>query len=216
MSSIIILTSTVNIKSNINCIYQIDKHERINVYIKSVLKWLNESNVNIILVENSGYDFSELYVEKELYKNRFEIISYNELELDESQYLINNISKGDSEIFAINYAFNNSQLIKEINPIFIIKITGRYFIPELENYLNIFNLNNYDCLSQFDQNRCEMVGCHYTKFNDIFNINTSIHIDYIEDIYKDRINNLKNILRCKEFKINATQRGGCNMKYNNI
>ena len=52
---------------------------------------------------------------------------------------------------------------------FIVKVTGRYFIPTLEDYLLEFNLNEYDCLTQNNRDRCEMVGCHYTQFLNIFN-----------------------------------------------
>jgi len=51
---------------------------------------------------------------------------------------------------------------------FIIKVTGRFFIPELENYVD--QLNEYECLTQHDRNRCEMVGCKPSHFFHIFNI----------------------------------------------
>ena len=86
----IILTSTVNINKKKSFLYQIDKNERINTYLKSILQWLNKTNFNIILVENSGYNFDELNNEKEIYKNRFEVITFKENELNDAKYLINN------------------------------------------------------------------------------------------------------------------------------
>jgi len=226
MNSIIILTATVNVRPNINCIYQNNANDRINTYLKSILQWLYKTNFNIILVENSGYGFTkELNAEIELYKNRFEIISFKENEVKESKYLMNNVSKGDSEIFAINYAFIHSKLLRQLKPIFIIKITCRFFISELEEYLQNLNLNNYACLSQYDANRCEMIGCHVNLFKYIFNVNTHNkvynNIDLIENVYKTRINYCQyilkyNVLRCKNFNIEETQRGGMNQKYNNI
>jgi hypothetical protein len=212
MSYVIILTSTVNVKPNINCMFQKDKNERINTYMKSVLQWLNKTNCNIVLVENSGYDYSsELSNENELYKNRFEIISYNENELEESKYLLDNISKGDSEIFSINYAYRQSKLIKEIKPIFIIKITGRFFIPDLEEYFKSYDLNNYDCLSQHYMLQSEMIGSHYSNFDYIFSTDTHnsryTEVDFIETVYFDRKNNCKRILVCKLFDIEETQTG---------
>ena len=216
--STIILTSTVNIKSKISSIYQTDKNERLNIYLTCILKWLTETNFNIIVVENSGHYFiTYLHNEKELYKNRFEIITFNENELDEAKYLSGNVSKGDSEIFAINYAFNNSKLIKEKNPVFIIKITGRYFIPKLEEYLKDVDLDKYDCLTQFNSDRCEMIGSHYNNFGNIFNLDThnEIHtdVDLIENVYKYRTKQCKNNIICKEFQINETKRGGFNATY---
>ena len=137
MSTTIILTSTVNVNLKKIFLSQIDKNERLDTYIKSIKQWLANTNFNIVLVENSGYQFEELQEEKETYKNRFEIISFVEEELEEAQYLTNDNSKGTSEIFSINYAFNHSEIIK--NSIFIIKITARYYIPELQEYLSNFD-----------------------------------------------------------------------------
>ena len=215
MNAAIILTSTVNVDLNKWWLYQTDKNDRIAIYIKSILQWLHNTNFNIILVENSGYTFEELTEELELYKHRFEIISFKENELTDAQYLINNNSKGESELFSINYAFDNSQLIQHCKPNFIIKITARFYINDLEDYLNEYDLNNYDCLTQNCRDRCEMIGSHYNNFKQIFDINlniirsTNISV-HIESIYKCRIDNYSNNLICKQFEIEPTQRGGVN------
>jgi len=226
----IILTSTVRVNFNKNAVYQRNKKERIETYLKSVLQWLNKTNFNIILVENSGYKFKELNNEKIIYKKRFEVITFKEHELKDAEYLINNNSKGASEIFAINYAFNNSKILKSpvcinklidytngklVNPTnFIIKITARFFINELAEYLSKFNLDEYDCLTQFNRDRCEMVGSHYDNFKNIFGLNlidnNNKYNGHIEYIWKLRTYKYSNILRCKEFKISATKRGGVN------
>jgi hypothetical protein len=154
--------------------------------------------------------FHELDKEKELYNNRFEVITFTENQLEEAKYLENNDSKGASEVFSIDYAFRHSTLIKPSH--FIIKITARYFIPELEEYLSTFDLNTYDCLTQNNRNRCEMVGSHYNNFLQIFNIKLINRYNqyewHIENIWKMRTSYYKNILICKEFKINKTIRGG--------
>ena len=74
----IILTSTVNINEKKAYIYQKNKDERINTYLKSILQWLNKTNFNIVLVENSGYNFNELNNEKKIYKDRFEVITFKQ------------------------------------------------------------------------------------------------------------------------------------------
>jgi hypothetical protein len=174
----IILTCTVNVNIDKDNLVQTCPKERANTYVKSILQWLNDTTFNIIVVENSDYSFEELNTEKEKYNSRFEIIKFNENTHENAQYLKNNKSKGDSEIFSINYAFDKSNLIQSSH--FIIKVTGRYFIPTLEDYLHEFNLNEYECLTQNNRNRCEMVGCHYRNFLDIFNTN-------IDDINKIKI-----------------------------
>jgi hypothetical protein len=218
MKPIIILTSTVNVNLHKNCIFQTSKHERVQTYLTSVLQWLYNSDLDIILVENSNYNFDELCHEKEIFKNRFEVIVFNENNLDEAKYLENNNSKGASEMFSINYAFQNSKLIKENQ--FIIKVSGRFFIPELEKFLLDYELNSYDCLTQYDRDRCEMVGTHYKNFSHIFNINlineNNEYEGHVENIWKLRTSFFNNILICKSFTIIPTQRGGLDEFFYNI
>jgi hypothetical protein len=215
----IILTSTVNVNLKINCLFQIDKNERLNTYLKSILQWLEKTNFNIVLVDNSGYNYDELNEEKEKYKHRFEVISFIENQVEEAKYLEYNKSKGASEIFAIHYAFNNSTIAKQSN--FIIKITARYYIPELEEYLTNYDLENYDCLTQSNRGRCEMVGSHLKHFSDIFNINLDYKNnrqdnDFIEGIWNERTSRYEKILICKTFNIELTQRGGVPQSFNTI
>jgi hypothetical protein len=214
----IILTSTVNVNPYKSWVFQRDATDRIETYLKSILQWLTKTNFNIVLVENSGYHYDELKNEKEMYKNRFEVITFNENNLEEAQFLITNPSKGASEIFAINYAFCHSKLIRSCN--FIIKITARFFIDELEQYLSRFDLNDCDCLTQQDRDRCEMVGSHYNHFSYIFSIhliNDKYEYDgHIESIWKSRTSKYKKILICKTFNINETLRGGFNQRITTI
>tara|TARA_B100000795_G_scaffold231385_1_gene189196 strand:+ start:4581 stop:4970 length:390 start_codon:yes stop_codon:yes gene_type:complete len=129
--------------------------------------------------------------------------------------LDNNNSKGDSEIFAIDYAIRNSKIIEPID--FIIKITGRYFISELQDYVIHNDLKKYDCLTQQDKDRCEMVGCSYNLFNFIFNPKINCpHRGHIESIWKQRASLYKNTLTCKLFSIEKTIRGGDNSYFNTI
>jgi hypothetical protein len=137
----IILTSTVNVNPNKSWVYQVNNNDRIEIYLKSILQWLRKTNFNIILVENSGYTFEELNLEKKIYQDRFDVVTFNENEINKNTYL--NSSKGNSELFSINYAFKNSKLINEKTN-FIIKITARYFIAELEDYLKNYDLNKYN------------------------------------------------------------------------
>ena len=201
----IILTSTVNVNLAKSFIFQKNVDSRLETYKKSILQWLNNTSFNIVLVENSGYTFDELNNEKEIYKDRFEVITFKESELQEANYLKIDNSKGSGEVFSIDYAFRHSKIIHSSN--FIIKVTCRFFIPELEKYLSNFDLNNYDCLTQNNRNRCEMVGSHRNNFLFIFGITMFSHF---EIIWKERTSRFKNILVCKEFKIEKTQRGGLN------
>jgi len=63
-----------------------------------------------------------------------------------------------------------------------------------------------------------MIGCHYKNYSDIFNIQIDKKSNYIhiEDIWFNRISKYNNILKCKQFDIEPTQRGGINIKWDNI
>jgi hypothetical protein len=213
MNATIILTSTVNINPNKWWLFQRDKNERLELYLKSVLQWLTKTNFKIVLVENSGYNYDELNAEKELYKDRFEVLTFVESELEESRYLIDNPHKGASEMFTINYGFFCSKIINPSD--FIIKITARYFIPGLEDYLKNYDLNEYDCLTQNSRDSCEMVGSHSKNFNQIFNVNlinkNGQYIGHIEDLWKERTSEYTRILICEPFQIKPTQMGGVNV-----
>ena len=212
MNVVILLTTTVHVNNNKHFILQKNPVERINTYLKSILEWLRETSLKIVVVENSGYDFKILKPLLEEHKDRFEIISFDEETVDPDSYKTN--SKGTSELLSINYAYNNSKLIKEGD--FIIKITGRYFVPELEEYLKNFNLNEYDCLRQHNFNRCEMVGSSYKNFNVIFNKEIENYYGHIEHVWRDRILLFKNIITCKVFQIEKTQMGGADYFYTNF
>ena len=105
MNIVIILTTTVFIQNKV-CLFQRDPIERLKTYNKSINQWIkNSKNIKIIVVDNSGYLFNEF---KQYTSDTFEIITFNENTLPEAQHLIDNNSKGVSEIFSINYAINNS------------------------------------------------------------------------------------------------------------
>ena len=213
----IILTSTVNVHNHKQFIYQRNKNDRLAIYLKSIKQWLEKTNFHIVLVENSDYPFTELSELLSLYKNRFEIITFNEKILN-NKGLLTCDSKGVSEMYAINYAYNNSKLIQ--NSIFIIKVTARYFIPELEDYLSEFDLTKYDILTQYHK-RCEMVGCNSNIFNIIFDQKTysngkSIYEPHVENVYHYRYTFYDRKIPPKLFKIEETQRGGDNIPFTNI
>lgn len=204
----LILTTTVNINKKINYLPLVDSNIRKNIYIDAIKKWLNNTDFNIILVENSGYEFPELEYEKEKYKNNFEIFSFDQKNLKEANYLKNNTSKGAHEFFSIDYAINNSKLIKK--SLFVIKITGRYYIPDFKNYINSINIFDYYALRQYITIRCEIVGSRIDYTNYIFDRNIKINNDIVELEWNDRINKLDNnkILTCPFLKIEPTIQGG--------
>jgi len=198
--SVIILTTTVNVQDKCY-LHQTDPRERLSNYIKSIKQW-KQSLFKIIVVENSGYQFDFQQ------NDNFEIISFNESELPEASYLRGNNSKGASELFSINYAIKNSKLIKPTD--FIIKVTGRYFIPGFEK----FDLTNFDAVCQNDRGSCEIIGCKYSEISTMFNTSDILNgkaCNHIEFIYKNRFTKMNKILILPKLSISGTQMGGANV-----
>lgn len=206
----ILLTCTVKINNNIKYLSQKDKDVRINQYLKSIKDWLYNTNFNIIVVDNSNYNFDELSEFKKIFKSRLEIISFDEKNVTNYNEIINSDSKGDHELLAINYAYQNSNLIKKSD--FIIKITGRYYIPEFQNFINSIDIYKYDYITQNSlEPSCEILGTSNKKFKELFNLSNKKEISFIELEYKNRIysnNKNNNILVIPLFKIEPTIQGG--------
>ena len=212
----IILTTIVHVTRESS--FQVDKQDRINTYLKSIRLWLKNTNLNIIVIENSGYEFKELTEELNLYKNRFEVITFKEGQSNYSEFQMHLQSKGGLEINSIHYAYNKSNLLK--NSLFIIKITGRFFINNFEKFINSVHLSKFDCLKQNYNYRCEIVGTSQKNFDIIFNknlfINNGIYDYHVENVYAYRFSLFKNVLVCPIFNIEPTQMGGLNEKYNKL
>lgn len=226
---LIILTSTVHVNRYKSYIYQTDSKERVDTYVKSVKEWLEKTSFRICLVENSDYTYPELNEYSEKYKDRFEIITFDEFKLPpDLQHIVYNTSKGASEMLSIILAYNNAKFKDGIN--FIIKVTARYFIPELEPFLLEHNIKERTRhigilddepkiigLRQSNENRCEVIGIHKRFFDILFELKMSDDNGYfyshVETIYRNRLRlfNQEKILVCPLFKIEPTQMGGLDL-----
>jgi hypothetical protein len=220
---VLLLTATVNVSPTIECVYQTSAEERVDTYCKAIRQWMHKTDVRVVVVENSGYAFPELDYLREMYPDRLRILSYVEKETAEARYLENNVSKGASELFSIQYAYRNASWFHEPDVHFVIKLTGRFFIPTFEKEMAELPrpLKEYSALVQNDRERCELVGANVKCFNTVFNVdmfqpNTGKIIRHVETIYKERCDKLPNLLVCPLFAIEPTLRGGYNEKYTTI
>lgn len=203
----IILTTTVFINPHKSMIYQQNSKERIQTYLKSINQWIEKTNFHLLIIENSGYTFPEIKRSP-----RVEVISFQEKNIPEIEKFYRYHSKGWSEGYSIQYAYKHSKLIQYSN--FIFKVTGRYFIPELEDYLSQFKVNNYDIMTQLDKDRCELLGCHPKHFFTLFHLdyrNENGKLDYhVENIYQYRTKQFQKEIPPTQFFIEPTQQGGIN------
>ena len=202
----ILLTTTVNTKKDMKFMFQNNTNERVQQYIKTIKQWLTKTDYKVVVVENSGYTFEELNREKQVYKDRFEVITFNEETAKGAEYL---------------KAIKNKGLLHSSDH--IIKVTGRYFIPGLESYLSRMYLEPYMAIRQMNIDRCELIGSRKDVFNTIFNLEmldqTGKYNPHAEDVYKYRMHTLmdqQKVLVLPLFTIEKTQRGGTNEQFNDI
>jgi hypothetical protein len=203
MKLCILLTTTVNINYKISPLhlYQNDKQERLDTYLKSIKKWMNTS-LPIVVVENSGYTFP-------LTSSNLEIITFNSNDYEYSKNQME--SKGVHEAFSVLYALQHSVFLK--NCTHFIKVTGRYFIPSFE-----LQHIPYSCkaIRQHDHERCEIIGCKKSIAKKLFKLPMKIKdtfINHVESVYQHRINQLTNVFTLPILEIEPTLRGCKNEIY---
>jgi hypothetical protein len=212
--SILLLTTTVNVQNKL-ALREIDPLERIATYTKSLSQWLEKTNFRMVVIENTGHSFPEWEEWKEKYGDRLEVISFRESDVEDAEYLKGNNSKGASEIFAINYARLHSKWIRDGDVDFLIKITGRFFIPGLQSYLDSIDLDCFDILKQNNIQSCQLMGVRLSLFmhlfqRDLFDNNGNYNGN-VEEIYVERM--LMHFpeerrLICPVFPIEPTLEGG--------
>lgn len=111
---IILLTTCVHVKN--------ESKYRIELYNKQIRKWLNETKFHIFIIESSGYNFNEIKHER----------------LTVYSYIVDNrdLSSSQLEAHSIRYALTKMQYHKKFKECtHIFKVTGRYFLNDIEKYL---------------------------------------------------------------------------------
>lgn len=145
MAKKLILAATIN-ATKCSMVSLKDEQERRRQYIEVLGKYLKNTNLDLIFIENSGSDISFL---KKIYKDfehRIEYISFNGNQGVE----IN--GKGHGERNSLRYALQNSEFLK--NEKFFFKVSGRYFSKEIEPLINKVNTEKILCVSRYpNQNR---------------------------------------------------------------
>jgi len=122
MDYIILLTTCLD-TNNCSGVKRSDFNTRLNDYKKSLNCWKNNTNYNILVVENSnnGKYFSEFE------SDRIEVVTFD------GNNFPRHLGKGYGERDAILYAINNNKKFSNIDKFFI--ITGRYFIHNMNDWV---------------------------------------------------------------------------------
>jgi len=188
----ILLTTCVTIKTNYFNKYNTPR-ERLNMYINVINKWLNNTNLDIYVVESSKYPFKEFLNNPRIKIYSFESKSkYNCVSCDATPY----------EAESILLAFKNLNLKKYDK---ILKITGKYYLENFENLINkipddadIFFQNTQN--QGWKQQNSELFGCKTIFLEPIMKLillNSKKNMNFESTIYllnDIKINNKKLII----------------------
>jgi hypothetical protein len=99
----------------------IETEKRKKIYETQIRKWLDNTSYPIYVVESSGYDFPD--IEKK--DNRLKIFTHT--------ISTSLPSSSQCEARSILYALENMNDVDDED--YILKVTGRYFLPNIENSL---------------------------------------------------------------------------------
>ena len=163
----ILLTTCVNIKTDYSSIKKgVDKsintpEFRLKLYTDSINKWLKYTNFDIKIVESSDYPFNQ-------YKSnpRVQVYSFK----SDKTYTCKACPQTPYEAESILLAFKNMNLSRYDK---IIKVTGKYFLPNFEKYVNDIP-NNAEIFFQnstsFNMQNSEFFGCKTKFLEEIMNL----------------------------------------------
>lgn len=158
------------------CVNNFDEKEisyRKTLYRKSILKWLNETNLHIVVVESSGWEFP--YIDSH---PRLHIITFNIAEKLSSSTKY--------EAISIHHALNE---LKELKPSFytdcthILKVTGRYFLEDISNKLENLDSDIDLYLQIHRDNNIQWQNSEY------YGINKNLFIEFIESVKEKLMEN---------------------------
>lgn len=143
MNAVILLTGTID-PQNMVFTKLNDPEIRKSQYLKSIKFWLQNFDLPVVFVENSGNDLSA-YFEEELYSGKLEMLSFYGNNFDKT------LGKGFGEMSCLEYALVKSKSIKSNSLIF--KITGRFKVLNFPNFYNfIRNAPELQLLLDFKYN----------------------------------------------------------------
>ena len=200
--SCVILTCTVDACVRVQ---QRDRRTRLLLYEKSLRYWLEKTNLCVVIVENSGHSFEPL--RKHYGTDRFVCVSLGAKETNAAFRRIRKKgSKGQHELFAIETALRRARHVVDRCK-FVVKVTGRYFIPGLEEILNRLP-EGVDAIRQRDRNRCEVVGGTLPVARRIFRFPSPF--ERVEQYYERIVDKFETVYTLPNLPVPPVRSGGQN------
>jgi hypothetical protein len=132
MATTLLLTSTVNVGQCMNVVRKNSK-DRENDYYTAINKFLTNTSLNLVWIDNSNADTTFLQPLKDKFPDRLETLVFDGNETSKT------LGKGHSERETIKYGILNSRYRSETK--YWIKVTGRVFIKDIDNVLNSIKAN---------------------------------------------------------------------------
>jgi len=202
----VLLTMTVNIRTINNKNTPSNSSEnRLIMYNNVINDYLQKTNLDIYIIESSGYSFN--YFDNNPRIRICSFISDNHIYCKKCEATP---FEAESILYALKY-FNLKDTFKNI-----IKITGRYYIPNLDNLImdipedaDIF----FQYTKKYNQQSSEIFGCKTIHLENIMNDiikNSKNNMNFEKSIFKLNNSNYKNYRFPKIILETPIRRGGDN------
>lgn len=195
MKIVLLLTACIQ-PNSYDCLYLVDFDIRKQQYIESINWYLQNTNYDIIFVENSGHDLSFKF--KNLL-NRIEFLNYTS---SKPSIYSPERGKGYKEMEILEYALHHSEKLKEAE--ILIKITGRLIllnIKKYEKYLPHRNIQNWCMANIINFNfssDSRFIFCDKLFLKNLVELKEKINLKYsFEMALKDLIFNYPKYLNYK-------------------
>ena len=149
----IILTTAVN-----------NNEDRLNTYLDRINKYIDKTNINFYIVESTGYTFPQIN------NPRVKIYSFIGTKASNSTFM---------EVESIT---NIMDFYNLHDSDFILKITGKYFVPNIEYLTNKYINNYYDFFIQKKHYHSEIFACKPKYYERIKELSFNTQFETIIDI----------------------------------
>lgn len=171
----ILLSACVNPNGMAYTVLQ-DAEIRKKQYIESLTYYLHNTNVPVVFCENTLCDFSAIFQDY-IRSGRLEYLTFNGNDYDKKR------GKGYGEALIIKYAYEHSEIIVSSN--YIIKITGRIKVKNIESIVNQSILNHF-CFFRSDFRLIDYIH------SQLFVVSTSLLLEIINEGI-DTLNDSNNV-----------------------
>ena len=169
---VIVLTACIRPNGMSKTVLQ-DEKERNKQYISALTWYLTKASCPVLFVENSNVDMSANF--SDYIKNgKLEFLTFNGNDYPR------HLGKGYGESLILKHALANSKLLRSAN--YIIKITGRLILPEINEIISYTSDKNFVAL-YFERLR-------YWKDHKIGSKIMYVHKSFLNDYFLPQCNNL--------------------------